>query len=79
MELAVALDEGKKVDIVTLTSKVSSYEKITESKVLDLSNIPLSQVNGEIAVKLTDLVKNGYEIWPKKVSNLVKARLGRLF
>ncbi len=79
MELAIALNEGKKVHIVTSTSKLPSYEKIIESKVLDLSRVPLSQVSGEIAVKLTDLVRSGYEIRPKKVSDLVKARLGRLF
>lgn len=79
MELAIALDEGEQVDIVIQTSKPPMHEKITESKVLDLSKIPLSQVGGEIAVRLTDLVKFGYEIQPKKVSDLVKARLGRLF
>lgn len=81
MSIALDLDQGKSVVTLRNNEKVVNIENITQSEnvdVVDLSGISLTHSGGEVAIKLTDLVKKGYKILPKKLSELVNARLSRL-
>lgn len=46
-------------------------------KVLDLSGIQMTHVNGEIAVKLEDLVRRGVVLHPQHLAKMVEARISR--
>lgn len=47
-------------------------------KSIDFSGIAMSQIDGELAVKLVDLVKAGYEINPDDVRVMVNARIKKM-
>ena len=56
------------------TGKVVKQEsKVIE--VIDLSNISLISVSGQMGIRLSDLVKKGYEIKPKRLNDIVLASL----
>lgn len=55
----------------------TSIVPVTESKTLDLSRVSVTHVNGEIAVKLEDLVALGYTLRPKALAEMVNARIRR--
>ena len=56
------------------TGKVVKQEsKVIE--VIDLSNISLISVSGQMGIRLSDLVKKGYEIRPKRLNDIVSASL----
>jgi hypothetical protein len=50
-------------------------ERDTESKVLDLSGITIPEIRGKRFVFLSDLVRLGYEIYPLKLAELIRAEL----
>ncbi len=52
---------------------ISIIENETKSKI-NLSGIKLGQIDGELAVRLEDLIKAGYEIQPDKLAQMVAAR-----
>ena len=61
-----------------------SYEPVTGSKlavtgsnVIDLSSVQMTHVNGEIAVKLEDLVVLGFTFHPRSLAEMVDARIRR--
>lgn len=47
-------------------------------KIIDFSGVPMSQINGDLAVKLFDLVKTGYRIKPDDVETMVNARIQKM-
>jgi hypothetical protein len=55
--------------------KKGAIEHDTESKVLDLSGITVSQIRGRKLVFLDDLLRVGYEIQPLKLAESVRASL----
>ncbi len=71
-EIARVLDEGGQITVAS-----SSFDLVTESKVLDLSGITVTHARGEIAVRLEDLVRLGYEIKPDTLAQMVQARIRR--
>lgn len=72
LDIARALDEGE-----SFLPLHSISEPVTESKEIDLSRVSIAQVNGEIAVRLEDLVRLGYKIKPDALSEMVSARIRR--
>jgi hypothetical protein len=50
---------------------------VTGSNVIDLSGVQVTQVNGEIAVKLEDLVGIGFALQPRSLAEMVDARIRR--
>ena len=75
LQLARVLDNGGQV--VSKASMLSSIEPVTESKVIDLSKVSVTHSNGEIAVRLEDLARLGYEIKPATLAHMVNARIRR--
>ena len=68
IEYARELDEGK--------LKNKDVKQITPLlKVVDLAGIPLTPIAGEMGVKLSDLVKKGYQLTPKRINDIVLASL----
>lgn len=65
-------DPSEQIDPVT-----ASIVPVTGSNVLDLSRISVTHVNGEIAVKLEDLVGLGYVLQPPSLAEMVSARIRR--
>lgn len=74
MEMARSIDEGGKFVLDEV-----SIEPVTGSKVIDLSGVGVTHVNGEIAIRLEDLVKLGYELRPLSLSEMVRARMQRKY
>jgi len=74
IEVARAMDEGNEVVI-----NLSTIEPVTESKVIDLSGVRVTHLNGEIAIRLEDLVKLGYELRPLSLAQMVEARMQRKY
>lgn len=74
LEMAREMDNGEKL---TLNQKV--IEPVTESKVVDLSGVRLTHLNGEIAIRLEDLVKLGYQLHPASLAQMVEARMQRKY
>ncbi len=64
VEYAKKLDEGKRLE---------HKPKVVEF--IDLSNISLISVSGQMGIRLSDLVKKGYEIRPKRLNDIVSASL----
>jgi hypothetical protein len=52
-------------------------EDVTESKVLDLSNISIRVCNGKSAVYLEDLARAGFKILPERLGKVFKAIVGK--
>jgi hypothetical protein len=63
MEYAKNLDDGEII------------ESVSESKIINLSGIPLKTYNGKLVVYLEDLVKAGFEILPSTLGDMFKAIL----
>lgn len=74
LEVARAIDDGK---VATVNSSV--IEPVTESKVIDLSGVRVTHLNGEIAIRLEDLVKLGYKLLPLTLAQMVEARMQRKY
>ena len=67
VEYARKLDEGKvNDDAKQITSLL---------KVIDLSDISLISISGQMGVKLSDLVGKGYHLTPKRINDIVLASL----
>ena len=64
IEYAKKLDEGR---VEEQKSKVVEF--------IDLSNVSLISVSGQMSIRLSDLVKKGYEIRPKRLNDIVSASL----
>ena len=64
----------------SIARKIDQGEKPFQSseKSIDFSGVPMSQVNGELAVKLVDLAKAGYEINPDDIKTMVNARMRKM-
>jgi hypothetical protein len=62
-------------DISTVTW--SNLEHVTESKTVDLSGIVVRSFNGNACIYLSDLTRVGYQIYPERLANSVKAKEGR--
>ncbi len=64
----------------SIARKIDQGEQPFQSseKNIDFSGVPMSQINGELAVKLVDLVKAGYEINPDDVKIMVNARIRKM-
>lgn len=63
------------LEIARQIDEKGTLDSDTDSKTINLSGIVACQVDGEIAVRLEDLVKAGYKIEPSKLAELVKARM----
>lgn len=74
LRLAKILDEGGE-----LMTKTTTFDPVTESKTIDLSKVLVTHSNGEIAVRLQDLVRLGYEIKPDNLAKMVAARIRRKY
>lgn len=57
------LDEGRAID------------DVTQSKYLDLSGIPIRNLNGKIAVSMDDLLKQGFKIRPIKLVDRIRRQM----
>lgn len=76
MEIARELDEGKAIE----TEKTPSNKPDTESeKVINLAGVRLRQHEGVLVIRLEDLAKAGYKILPQQISEMVKARLQKIY
>lgn len=82
LEIIQALDEGKSIQIEQLESVnfpssvlLLDSDNVTESKVIDLSRIALSSIQGKLAVGLEDLVKAGYDLKPTALLEKIKVGL----
>lgn len=75
LELARVLDDGESLEIVNSTMVNNIIDSDTESKVIDLSGVSLASVSGQMGIKLTDLIRKGYEIHPKRLNDIVLAAL----
>ncbi len=64
IQYARKLDEGKIIE-----------NKKQSDKVIDLSGMALKSDRGQLIVKLSDLVKRGYEIKPKRFNDIVTASI----
>jgi hypothetical protein len=66
LQYARELDEGKikNIDAKEITSMLN---------IVDLSGISMIAVSGEMGVKLSDLVKRGYQLMPKRINDIVLA------
>lgn len=64
----------------SIARKIDQGEQPFQSseKSINFSGVPMSQVNGELAVKLVDLAKAGYEINPDDVKTMVTARIRKM-
>lgn len=60
-------------------SVTGSNLAVTGSNVIDLSSVQMTHVNGEIAVKLEDLVALGFTLQPQSLAEMVKARIHRKY
>jgi hypothetical protein len=67
LRLAHLLDEGKSVD------------DVTQSKHLNLSGVPVQNVNGKAVVFLEDLLKAGFKIRPFDLLDRVRKQIDRRF
>lgn len=74
LEVARDMDKGK-----VITANSSVIETVTESKVIDLSGVRVTHLNGEIAIRLEDLVKLGYKLLPLTLAQMVEARIQRKY
>lgn len=63
--------------IVPFDSDTGSKVAVSESKVIDLAGVSVTHVNGEIAVRLEDLVLLGYTLEPQHLAEMVEARIRR--
>lgn len=52
-----------------------TIEPVTESKVVDLSQLIVPEIRGKRFVFLSDLLKVGYEIYPSKWGEVARAEL----
>jgi transcription elongation factor len=78
LEIAEAMDKGLTFVVKEEGRKEAIIDYDTESKpvVIDLSGISVVPVSGQIGVKLSDLVRKGYQIKPKTLSDIVLSSLG---
>lgn len=67
LEIARALDNGQKLVPLSQQSKDTS-DADTESKVLNLSGVKLRADRDGIVVRLEDLVRAGYKIYPERLA-----------
>jgi hypothetical protein len=74
IEIARAMDTGGDVTINS-----STIEPVTGSKVIDLSAVRVTHASGEIAIRLEDLVRLGYELRPASLAQMVEARMQRKY
>jgi len=74
LEIARAMDDGN--EFIASTSIV---EPVTESKTIDLSGVRVTHLDGEIAIRLEDLVRVGYKLRPLSLAQMVEARMQRKY
>lgn len=74
LEIARAMDDGEMI-----TTSSSLIEPVTESKTIDLKGVSVTHLNGEIAIRLEDLVKLGYKLLPLTLAQMVEARMQRKY
>lgn len=55
----------------------SKSDNVTESKTVNLSGIAVRSINGNPCIYLSDLIRIGYQIYPERLANSVKAREGK--
>ncbi len=67
LEIVRFLDDGGNISIDSLS--YIQKDDFSESKIIDLSNVGLVAINGQPSVRIIDLLKKGYEIKPKQISN----------
>lgn len=72
LDIARTLDRGE-----SLFSLEPIFEPVTESKIVDLSAASITPVDGEMAVRLEELVRLGYKIKPDSLAGMVAARIRR--
>jgi hypothetical protein len=68
LQYAKELDEGK-------IRNIQPKEITPMLNIVDLSGIPMIAVSGEMGIKLSDLVKRGYQLTPKRINDIVLASL----
>jgi hypothetical protein len=74
LEVARAMDEGE-----VFVARTNVIEPVTESKIIDLAGVSVTHLNGEIAIRLEDLVKLGYKLLPLSLAQMVEARMQRKY
>jgi hypothetical protein len=68
LQYARELDEGK-------IKSIDAKEITPMLNIVDLSGISMIAVSGEMGIKLSDLVKRGYQLTPKRINDIVLASL----
>lgn len=74
LQYARELDEGKSMRLEGM-NKSKDIHPIAALKVIDLAGISLKAVDGQMGVKLSDLVKKGYRLIPDHLNEIVLAAL----
>jgi hypothetical protein len=63
----------KPTDPKRAVKSIDAKEINSMLNIVDLSGIPMIAVSGEMGVKLSDLVKRGYQLLPKRINDIVLA------
>ena len=64
LDYAKKLDEGK-------SRNIQEIQPLKELKVIDLYGVSLKAIDGQMGVKLSDLVKKGYKLIPDRLQQIV--------
>lgn len=65
------LDYARKIDKGEDASRVaSSLEATLEAKVINLTGVSLKSIDGQMGVKLSDLIKKGYSLIPDHLQQI---------
>ena len=64
------LDYARKLDGGNQQS-AQEIQPLEELKIIDLQGVPLKAIDGEMGVKLSDLVKKGYKLTPSRLQKIV--------
>jgi hypothetical protein len=76
-EIVVSFIEFLDITLDPANVTWSNSDNVTESKVVDLTGIIIRSFNGKPCIYVSDLARVGYEIYPERLANTIKAREGR--
>ena len=64
LNYAKKLDSGK-------VQNIQEIQPLEELKIIDLQGVSLKAIDGEMGVKLSDLIKKGYKLIPDRLQQVV--------
>ncbi len=64
------LDYAKKLDGESF-QKYQEVKPVEELKIIDLQGISLKAIDGQMGVKLSDLVRKGYKLTPNRLHQII--------